>query len=224
MDEQNNDPFGLDDFNYSEDFDSSGDSEFDFGDSDLKFDNADEIDKISVDKIEADFDSIDKGYGEEHGNSGDKKGIIKTSVIVIGIGLVIIIVAFSINRISSNKKSSLKDNKKNQSETVNNNVSTVNIKSNNWVQFSSDDIIEFETDITSSFTITDIKHYALITNNTNDKQLKSTLTGHISGLVGTYEMSIPFEMAQKLEIGTVFEVSYKIKKMSDYSVVSGIKY
>ena len=56
MDEQNNDPFGLDDFNYSEDFDSSGDSEFDFGDSDFKFDNADAIDKISVDKIEDDFD------------------------------------------------------------------------------------------------------------------------------------------------------------------------
>lgn len=220
-----NDPFGFDDFNLSGDPGDSDGGNYDFDGDDFSFGGNDTDDKIDIDSFDGDLDDIGNGHDNTPNNSGDKNKIIKTAISAIGAGLLIVIIAFSINRVGSNKgnKRSNVTTKKQVEKSVSN-VNTVSQKKNDWVQFRADDVIEFETTITSSFTITEIKHYALVTNSSNDKQLKSVLTGNISGLVGTYEIEVPFEKAQKLDVGTVFEVSYKMKKLNGYSVISSIEY
>ena len=220
-----NDPFGLDDFNFSGDLDVSDGGNYDFDGGDFSFGGNDTNDKIDIDSFDGDLGDIGNGYDSTPNDSGDKNKIIKTAILAIGAGLLIVIIAFSVNRVGRNKsnKSSNTTTKKQVENSVSN-INTVSQKKNDWVQFGADDVIEFETTITSSFTITEIKHYALVTNSSNDKQLKSVLTGNISGLVGTYEIDIPFEKAQKLVVGTVFEVSYKMKTLNGYSVISSIEY
>lgn len=226
-----NDPFGFDDFNSSDtsgDLDTSDGNSFDFGESDFNFDEPIDFgnsDNKGSPSFEGSFDDIDKGYASEHKDNSEQKKIIKTSVIAIGVGLLIILVAFSMNRIASNKKATTKtESPKQQAEVIHNNPVVNNATENGWVQVSIDNQINFDSTIESSFTVTNIRHYALVTNKNNDKQLKSLVTGNISGLVGTYEIEIPFDKAQNLSVGAVFEVSYKITELNGYSVISGIKY
>ena len=220
-----NDPFGLDDFNFSGGLDVSDSGNYDFDGGDFSFGGNDTNDKIDIDSFDGDLGDIGNGYDNMPNDSGDKNKIIKTAIFAIGAGLLIVIIAFSVNRVGRNKsnKSSNTTTKKQVEKSVSD-IATVSQRKNDWVQFGTDDVIEFETTLTSSFTITEIKHYALVTNSSNDKQLKSVLKGNISGLVGTYEIEIPFEKAQKLDVGTVFEVSYKMKKLNGYSVISSIEY
>ena len=220
-----NDPFGLDDFNFSGDLDVSDGGNYDFDGGDFSFGGNDTNDKIDIDSFDGDLGDIGNGYDNMPNDSGDKNKIIKTAIFAIGAGLLIVIIAFSVNRVGRNKsnKRSNATTKKQVEKSVSD-INTVSQRKNDWVQFGTDDVIEFETTLTSSFTITEIKHYALVTNSSNDKQLKSVLKGNISGLVGTYEIEIPFEKAQKLDVGIVFEVSYKMKKLNGYSVISSIEY
>lgn len=89
--------------------------------------------------------------------------------------------------------------------------------SNNWVEFGLAGDISFDEEYSGEFTVTNIQHFAKVVNKNNDKIVKSIVTGNISGLVGTYEVEIPYYKAVKLQPGTLLKIQYK------YGVQNGVK-
>lgn len=143
--------------------------------------------------------------------------------IIIGVGILLftlIILSVLVNR--KNNKNTAPPVKVESTGNVSNN--TVTIESNKWTQFKGDTSIQFEANIESSIVVTDIKHYASISNNNNDRQLKSIVTGSISGIIGTYELEIPYSSAMKLKVGDSFIITYSIGDYNGYKVIGEIKY
>lgn len=166
------------------------------------------------------------------------KDFKKTGLMLLLIGLgVLIIAVVGIRVIKSaqtskpNTSSTQKDSPKTVSSQKSNNTqeqSSANLlpSSNNWVEvdLSKENLGFGDTYIESDFTITGMKDYALVTNTSNDKQLKTVATGNISGLVGTYEIILPTSKAHKLMIGQKFKVRYEITEYNGYKLIGEIKY
>lgn len=224
--------FGLDDFesSSSDDLDFGDGDNNNFGDNDLDFGdsfNTDGFGESNEFSFEEDLSNISGNINEQHSSNNEKNKIIKTAIFSIGLGLVIILVAFLLKRLGNRPKTNntLIDKVQQEQRVEVLNGSTIKTTNkDNWVQVKLDDTLEFEETVNGAFTVTDIKHYAMVTNDSNDKQLRSVLVGNISGLIGTYEIEVPYEIAQKLSIGTVFQVSYKITNYNGYRVINGIEY
>ena len=96
-----------------------------------------------------------------------------------------------------------------------------------WVELSSDEAgkISFNENMTSiTFTITGIKHYARSVDVNNNLVIKTTLTGSLSGLSGTYTLDIPYDIGVQLKIGDMFTVNVKLGEYQGKVVVGDIKY
>ena len=248
MASRDNDPFGLDEFNID-----NMESDNGFNDSnnfdDSQFDNMDDIesgdnvetdsqgsnsDNNSTENLNISLDDIDDGYPEQPKDNGDKKkNLIKTSLIVAAGGLVIILIAFVVNRGAKKDTIDTYSNTDNIEIEEDTPIATdvpispndVHGSSNNsWVEFDGSLDVSNSTEIESSFTVTDINYYAMVANDKSDKQVRSVVTGNISGLVGTYELDIDFDVAQKLTIGAVFKITYKLANNNSYKVISSINY
>jgi predicted negative regulator of RcsB-dependent stress response len=204
-----------------------------FGNSDMDAD--DDLDDFDDVPIQADT------HGEKM-EAAKAKDFKKTAVMLIGIGLFVLIVAvlgLRVVKSAKSEKSSSSSSTTTQAQTTvknkssnsgssqkvnNNNVSSNTSTANSWQEVNLDGLDLGSTWIDSVFTVTDIKHYAMVSNDSNDKQVKSVVKGNISGLVGTYEMEIPTYMALKVSLGTSFKVSYQIKEQNGYKIIGEIKY
>lgn len=93
---------------------------------------------------------------------------------------------------------------------------------NDWVQFEVAGDITFDNVIDGELTVTSIQHFAKVTNIQNDKMVKSVVKGNISGLVGTYEVEIPYYKAVKLQIGTLLKIQYKYASQNGVKVIGEI--
>lgn len=93
---------------------------------------------------------------------------------------------------------------------------------NDWVQFEVAGDITFDNIIDGELTVTSIQHFAKVTNVQNDKMVKSVVKGNISGLVGTYEVEIPYYKAVKLQIGTLLKIQYKYASQNGVKVIGEI--
>lgn len=169
-----------------------------------------------------------------------EKDFKKTGLMLILIGLGVLIIAVVGIRViksaqnsksNSNISSTQKDSPKTVSSQKSNNTqeqsSTHSLSSkDNWVEvdLSKENLGFGDTYIESDFTITGMRDYALVTNTSNDKQLKTVATGNISGLVGTYEIILPTSKAHKLTIGQKFKVRYEITEYNGYKLIGEIKY
>lgn len=95
-----------------------------------------------------------------------------------------------------------------------------------WIEVSlSDSDIQFDsTRLSGVFTITDIKTYARkTTEGTNNLQLKTVLTGSISGLIGTYTLEVPARISNSVKIGQSLEITYLLKDIDGAKVVDDIQ-
>lgn len=179
-----------------------------------------------------------KGEKIEEGKVKDFK---KTGFMLLLIGLGILIVAVvgirliksaqsSKSVVSSTKTASQNEKKNVSSQKTNskqeNNSSQLLPSANSWVEvdLSNENLGFSDTYIESDFTITGMKDYAVVTNSSNDKQLKTVATGNISGLVGTYEIILPTSKAHKLTIGQKFKVKYELTEYNGYKLIGEIKY
>ena len=80
---------------------------------------------------------------------------------------------------------------------------------NNWIEFNSTDTAyNYDTEVDSSFTVTDVKHYVKVLNS-EVSVTKSIVTGNISGLSGEFEIELPYYKACKLNKHNTFNISYK---------------
>lgn len=94
-----------------------------------------------------------------------------------------------------------------------------------WQEIVSNEPIQFNTDyIECTFTITDIKHYARAVDVNDNLVVKSTISGNISGLSGTYSLDIPYVKGCKLGIGDSFSVMVQLGQYNGKSVVGEISY
>ena len=77
----------------------------------------------------------------------------------------------------------------------------------------------------STFSVTAIKHYVKVIDNSNNIELKTVLYGALAGFTGTYELEIPYSKGSKLNIGDYFTVSVQIGSMPNGKTIIGdIKY
>ena len=95
----------------------------------------------------------------------------------------------------------------------------------NWTEIEDDAQIVYNDSYSElTFTITGIKHYARSVDVNNNLVVKTTLTGSISGLSGTYSLDIPYSKGTKLVVGNQFTVQVLLGQYNDKIVVCDIVY
>lgn len=102
-----------------------------------------------------------------------------------------------------------------------------NIKSDDtvWTEITANEAVEFRQDATDmTFTITGIHHKARAVDNNSNLVVKTTLSGSISGLSGTYEIDVPYNKGIKLVVGDSFTVHVQLGTYNGKTVVGEILY
>lgn len=183
------------------------------------------------------FDSLDEETDNDWGFTSDdvedtseevdNKGIKRSSIILIIVGIIVIgLVLLSVRiqkSISSkpkvNNQPSIQSNKDNSNTSNSSNVTT-----NNWIEFNGSNDISFESGlIPTEFEVTDIKHYVLKASD-NNISLKTILKGSLKGYTGEYELEIPYSKGSKLKVGNSFSVSIEIGSYNNKVVIGDIRY
>ena len=176
----------------------------------------------------------DDGFGELNGdneelNDGDKKQIVKQAVILVAIGVILIVVAISLRGFIKNFKLQPSEPKKPQTTTSqpaqqsNTHGNTQN-KSSEWKAFAKDEI-EFNSEkVSCTFTITGIEHQVRVVSNVSELQVRTILTGNLSGFTGSYQIEVPYSKGCLLSIGKMFNVEVEVGSKDDFTVIGTISY
>lgn len=110
-------------------------------------------------------------------------------------------------------------------EQSNSNVSNKNNDNEGWVSIGNNEVIEFSTEYKSLiFLITDIEHYAKAVDSNSNLVVKTTLTGSLSGLSGTYTLDVPYSKGSRLVIGDEFAVKVQFGTFGGKKVIGEICY
>ncbi len=210
----------ADKFNFDDDFDlDTGVNVEDFGTEESN--NSDEV---------VDFGTDESPTEQQAQPQEDTKSVKKTAIIAAAAGFVIIVAALGIrglvNKNKNNSEPTVKPTQTTVGQTAGNQSGTqpVTVYDSGWVQFTKDNGISIDQEISSNFTITSIKHLAKVVNENNDKMVKSIVTGNISGLVGTYEIEVPYEKARHLTVGAVFNITYRCTTENGVKIIGEVKY
>lgn len=221
-----------DDFDFDIDFNTTDTEEDD------SFDSLGGNPKTSKDDFEDSFGNIEdlgmtlKTKANNNPNS-DTSAVKKTALIGAIAGFIIIVIALIIiSSISKHNKEKITAiNTSAPVETVESviiqpsaSATPVAANLNGWVAFTDDSGIVIDTEINSNFTVTSITHLAKVVNDKKDMLVKSIVTGNVSGLVGTYEIEIPYQTAKLLKVGNTFDIKYMISSAEGVKVVGDIKY
>ena len=214
-----------DDFGSSDSFGSSDDT---FGpDDDFESNNdLDSMDRSGIDNSDMDDSAMD--------SADEQKAKIKhIALFAIGIALVLIVGVGILARIKNmqsepevnahNTEIAYEDNRTNVEETapvIQNNTSNVVASNNGWNAVAYDSSWTMEESLTGVFTVTSVNTYAKILVG-NEVQVKTELTGSISGLGGTYTIELPVELTGVVSRGQQLNISYKISTSSNGSTIVG---
>jgi hypothetical protein len=229
------DKFGFDDF------------EIDTG---VQIDNTDEISDETSETIEESNEegAVDFGTSTPTQQAKDDiKGVKRTSIYTAIIGFVVIVIALAIGAIALNARARHTEVQNppasttevtQQAEVGSQQEATFDIVENasdnvgnqgvaelaSWVEFTQGPENKIDQIADSNFTVTSIQHVAKVVNEKNDMMVKSIIKGNISGLVGTYEVEIPYEKAMYLAIGTVFNIKYHYVIENEVRIIGEIEY
>lgn len=204
----------MDDFKFDDDFnvdtgieiDGLNDTEIDFGDTKKAEETKTFQTALSLDKKE------------------DTKSVKKTAIIASAIGIGVIILGFALVTLVKPKEST---NIKHNVTDVDNKPPVIVNKTqeqNEWVELKQDDYLSMNKEVNSRFTVTSIKHLAKKINENNVILVKSIVKGNISGLVGTYEVEMPYDKAKYLKNGTEFKITYTMMEKNDVKIIGEIRY
>ena len=215
------DYFDLEDDNEDEAFDLQG--AFDDNDTD------------SADNQLADFDSFGDN-ANSNDNSVSTKGIAKFAIIG---GVVIFIVAIVFIGMTNKAKNGDKGastetdtvvmdetpvtNRTFEQESAGSTIPDENTVSgkDEWIELDRE-IVKFDKNVESTMTITSIKFYASIKSE-DSIGVKCSVSGNISGLVGTYSADIAYSKGLRLKIGSVNKVTYSIGELNGKLLVDNIE-
>lgn len=188
---------------------------------------------MNFDEAFGDNETTDNKIDNTQGNEIEGAKSAKKTAIILGIiGFVVIVIALFIASLvgnSNNKKEASVEETKaeitaHSAYTSKENIPAKLHHNEGWIEFKANGDVVIDVEIDSDFTVTSIRHFAKVVNENNDKIVKSIVTGNISGLVGTYEVEIPYEKAIKLKVGSVFKITYKCNADNDSKIIGEIKY
>ena len=223
--------------NFDTDWDIDDDGGLDF---DSLGDDAD-------DSLEQGDDSTSDFEGQEPlKDPQEKSDTAKTAAMIIALGAVVIIVALLAWRViqsgskeesNSNKHTQYsqqeQQNKANSQQQIvavpnqSNTASTTNT-TDNWVEFDGDtEEIQFSSQYTTAqFTITKVKHYVSVQSQDSDYiQVKTRLTGQISGYPGIYTIEVPYQLGKGLQANSrAFDVQILTGTYKGLTVIGDIRY
>lgn len=226
------DDFGVDNGGMDDDSDSLFDTNISIPGSD---DTASSSNIVYSDNIVAEVDA-----GSQ--DKANKKSIVKTAIIIIVVGIILVVLVFvCMNALKNSGKSkpSNQDTKPSASEHKdvkpdqgNSTVVQTDTPANNqtsgtlnWMEFGEASGIVFEAEpIKAIYTVTSIKHYASVVDAQETLAVKSVLEGNISGFTGTYSLDVPYDVGHQLSIGNSFAVSVQFGKYNEKRVIGKISY
>lgn len=168
-----------------------------------------------------DFESYNQDLTEDNITH---KSIAKFAIIG---GIVILAVALLFIGVTNKKKASNKQvsTPKQQQVESNNNDKTVEsnevLRTDNWVELTEAEAVEFNGTVESTLTVTSIKYYASQKSD-GSIEVKSTVTGNISGLIGTYTMDISYSKGLRVRLGNQLKVKYSIASMNNKTVIDNL--
>ena len=213
------DEFGGFDTDDTDDFFGGGDTGSDdfFGDSEEDF--------------FGDEDELGDNKGIQYEESGGTSEVVKLGIIMIVVAIVLIIITFVIRGAIKGRPKNKAIDKVNQivsqqePGTVNQNISQTG--NNDWIQFTTTkgDVYFQDERLDSTFTVTKVTHYAKVA--TSDGEyvtMKTILTGNLSGLVGTYELEIPYNKGTRISVGNSFSVAVEYGEYDGKFVIGEIEY
>lgn len=219
------------------DFDGGGSSSSSgsFSDSD----SGDPSDTFSVDDIQFDPNASPD-------DSDGKKSVVKTGVIIVVAGLTLMLVSAllytrvfnkseaedSVNQHSESRQETQKNpstsNKSNSQsgQTSNNQQSSsqgTKQSSDGWSEIGADEQISFNDGaVELTFTVTNVKSYARVIGE-NSIEVKTVLTGSLSGLEGTYQVEVPYTYSGYVTVGSVLKAQVRIGNFNGRNVVNDIE-
>lgn len=96
-----------------------------------------------------------------------------------------------------------------------------------WIKFQSNqDAVVYQSDyVAATFTVTKINHFVNVSDADTDYiQIKSTLSGQIQGLPGTYDIDVPYNLGSKVQVGQSFDVQVLYGTYNGRTVVGDVRY
>ena len=204
------------------------DDDGDFGDLDLDFGDDNETEPEN----ENELSGFDSNEPDEPRPPVDKK----RRLIIGGIGLAIVIVVFTVAGL-------VKDSREKggevvyENETIAVNPSDSQVKTvetpvqqpiqqqvqynDGWTTIDADKNVDLSSEVSGVFTVTSVKHMAR--SNGNETEVKTIVSGSISGLTGKYELELPYSLARFLTVGNTLKLKYKIGQINGNSIISDLK-
>lgn len=209
--------------NKSDDFDLDFDKDLSF-DSDSESTDEDDLFSSSSSDESNELDELNDE------NTLDRKETKKSAFKVIIMGIIFVVVIFGvvglIQKLTNRDKIENKPNKVVETQKIDNKNNAINTQTpvvnnpitsnqNDWKEFTGSQSIEYiENLIDSTFSITSIKNYVKIVDEYN-LEMKTIISGAMSGFTGTYEIELPYSKGKLLNIGDKFSVQVKTGKYND---------
>ena len=204
------------------------DDDGDFGDLDLDFGDDNETDPEN----ENELSGFDSNEPDEPRPPVDKK----RRLIIGGIGLAIVIVVFTVaGLVKASREKGGEVVYENETIAVNpsdSQVKTVETPvqqpiqqqvqyNDGWTTIDADKNVDLRSEVSGVFTVTSVKHMAR--SNGNETEVKTIVSGSISGLTGKYELELPYSLARFLTVGNTLKLKYKIGQINGNSIISDLK-
>lgn len=204
------------------------DDDSDFGDLDLDFGDDNETDPEN----ENELSGFDSNEPDEPRPPVDKK----RRLIIGGIGLAIVVVVFTIaGLVKASREKGGEVVYENETIAVNpsdSQVKTVETPvqqpiqqqvqyNDGWTTIDADKNVDLSSEVSGVFTVTSVKHMAR--SNGNETEVKTIVSGSISGLTGKYELELPYSLARFLTVGNTLKLKYKIGQINGNSIISDLK-
>lgn len=204
------------------------DDDSDFGDLDLDFGDDNETDPEN----ENELSGFDSNEPDEPRPPVDKK----RRLIIGGIGLAIVIVVFTVaGLVKASREKGGEVVYENETIAVNpsdSQVKTVETPvqqpiqqqvqyNDGWTAIDADKNVDLSSEVSGVFTVTSVKHMAR--SNGNETEVKTIVSGSISGLTGKYELELPYSLARFLTVGDTLKLKYKIGQINGNSIISDLK-
>lgn len=161
------------------------------------------------------------------GLTQDKADFKRTALTIIAIGVILLLLVLSFMRMFGGGKKKPADTPVNNNQTVvNNEVNqpSTNSYSDGWISIDKTEIDFSEEYVSAKFLITGIEHVARVVDEGNNLEIKTILTGSISGYTGTYKLDIPYYLGCQLVTEKSFDVQVQVGKFNGKTVIGNIKY
>lgn len=161
------------------------------------------------------------------GLTQDKADFKRTALTIIAIGVILLLLVLSFMRMFGGGKKKPADTPVNNNQTVvNNEVNqpSTNSYSDGWISIDKTEIDFSEEYVSAKFLITGIEHVARVVDEGNNLEVKTILTGSISGYTGTYKLDIPYYLGCQLVTEKSFDVQVQVGKFNGKTVIGNIKY